>query len=243
MTNLTLPFEFPVAPADILRRRAMILAELLAQDEAFCRIPVQSISALTPARMLRLYDNAFFSGALQRSYDELKVSLSSRLISAAGKFMYTRSGILRSRRAEIRMSSDFLFRLTDGPFSLNGLSAATPQEAFLLVFEHELCHVAEYALFASTGHSKRFLALANGLFGHTKAHHSLPTRAQEAAQNGFRVGDSVAFLHEGCMCCGVITYIGKTATVMVRSAAGEYKDALGRRYTKYRVPLNMLRHG
>ena len=39
---------------------------------------------------------------------------------------------------------------------------------------------------------------------------------------------------------GKITYIGKTATVMVPSAGGEYRDRSGRRYEKFRVPLSKL---
>ena len=126
----------------------------------------------------------FFSGFLGRAYGKIDVTLSQRLTSSAGKFMYVRGGASRLSQAEIRMSGDFLFRLNEGPFLLNGLSVATPQEAFLVVFEHELCHAAENALFGSTGHSSRFLSLAHGLFGHNDTRHSLPTRMQEAASEG-----------------------------------------------------------
>ena len=112
------------------------------------------------AQMLDLYDSLFFSGFLGRVYGKINVTLSQRLTSSAGKFMYVRGGASRLSQAEIRMSGDFLFRLSEGPFLLNGLSVATPQEAFLVVFEHELCHAAENALFSSTGHSSRFLCLA-----------------------------------------------------------------------------------
>lgn len=117
-------------------------------------------------------------------------------------------------RAEIRMSGDFLFRLNKGPFLLNGLSVSTAQEAFLVVFEHELCHAAENALFGSTGHSSRFLSLAHGLFGHTDTRHSLPTRQQDAAKGGLFVGARVCFCYQGGILSGVVTYVGKTATVM-----------------------------
>lgn len=40
---------------------------------------------------------------------------------------------------------------------------------------------------------------------------------------------------------GVVTYIGKQATVMVPDARGEYRDRRGQRYTKYRVPLDHLK--
>ena len=237
-----LPFAFPLPPEDIRRRRAAILASLLALDEGFCRIPVISLRTATLEEMLRLYDGRFFSGFLRASFETLRVTLSSRLISAAGKFVYARSSSKRLENAEIRMSSDFLFRLNGGPFLLNGLSVATPQEAFLVVFEHELCHALETALYGSTGHSARFLTLACGLFGHTDVHHALPTRRAEAAEAGLTVGSRVCFSYEGQALAGILSYVGKTATVMVPSPRGLYRDRSGQRYAKYRVPLPLLRH-
>ena len=121
------------------------------------------------------------------------------------------------------MSSDFLFRLKQGPFELNGLTASTAQEAFLIVFEHELCHAAENALYGSTGHSERFLSLAHGLFGHTKTTHDLPTRSSETAEKtGIVVGSRVVFPYEGRSLSGIVSYLGKTARVMVPDPRGTY---------------------
>lgn len=232
-----LPFPLP-APDEILRRRAQILGALLAADEGLCAVPVRSIRHATLQTMLSLYDSLFLGGFLARSYGQLPVTLSTRLTSAAGKFIYTRGST--PVRAEIRMSGDFLFRLTDGPFLLNGLNAATAQEAFLVVFEHELCHAVEFALYGATGHSQRFLALANGLFGHTDTRHSLPTRRSEAAQNGLTVGSRVSFPFENRTLTGIVSYIGKTVTVMVPDAHGGYRDARGKRFAKYRVPVALV---
>ena len=236
----TLPFPFPLAQEEIRRRRAGVLAGLLAMDEGFCALPVTGIRQRTLRAALDSYDRLFLSDFLSSAYVRIDVTLSSRLISSAGKFVYARNPSNRLDKAEIRMSSDFLFRLNDGPFQLNGLTVATPQEAFLVVFEHELCHALETALYGSTGHSRRFLALAGGLFGHTTAHHSLPTRRKEAAQNGLLVGSKVSFPYEGKQLTGLVTYIGKTATVMVPSLRGAYRDRMGRRYTKYRVSPELL---
>lgn len=235
-----LPFAFPLNEHDIRQRSAMILTTLCAADEDFCAIPVSSIRKQTLAQMLRLYDQLFFSGFLCQAYGQIDVTLSQRLTSSAGKFMYMRGGASRLKHAEIRMSGDFLFRLTRGPFLLNGLSVATPQEAFLVVFEHELCHAAENALFGSTGHSSRFLSLAHGLFGHTDTRHSLPTRRQDAAMEGLVVGAKVCFYAQGGVLNGIVTYVGKTATVMVEDRRGAYRDRAGKRYAKYRVPLEHL---
>lgn len=236
----TLPFTFPLPSRQIIRLRAQILTALLGRDEGFAAVPVTSILPGTLDAMLRLYDERFLSGFLHRAYGSLRVTLSTRLTSAAGKFLYARDGARRMESVEIRMSGDFLFRLNEGPFALNGLSMATAQEAFLVVFEHELCHALEIALYGATSHSKRFLALAGGLFGHTAATHSLPTRRAEAAREGLLVGARVCFPYQGRTLTGQVTYIGKTATVMVRDPRGGYRDRQGRRYAKYRVPLAQL---
>ena len=234
------PFAFPLSQEDVMRRRARILTALCAVDDGFARMPASALSPETLQTMLHLYDVGFFGGLLSRAYGELTVTLSSRLTSSAGKFIYSRSPARRMRSAEIRLSSDFLFRLNEGPFLLNGLSVATPQEAFLIVFEHELCHAAETALYGGTGHSSRFLSLANGLFGHTGTRHSLPTRREDAAQNGLTVGSRVRFQSKGETFHGLLTYVGKTATVMVRDPRGPYRDRAGRRYVKYRVAVSLL---
>lgn len=234
------PFTLPLTADEIRRRRAVILTALCAEDDGFCAVPVASVRKQTLLRMLELYDKLFFSGFLGRAYGQIDVTLSQRLTSSAGKFIYMRGGASRMRRAEIRMSGDFLFRLNKGPFLLNGLSVATAQEAFLVVFEHELCHAAENALFGSTGHSSRFLSLAHGLFGHTDTRHSLPTRRQDAAEEGLFVGARACFCYRGGVMSGIVTYVGKTATVMVEDKRGAYRDREGKRYAKYRVPLEHL---
>jgi len=233
-----LSFPFPLDREDILCKRSSILASLLAADEGFRQIPVKSISRKSLQDLLHAYDTTFLCGSLKRM--QIQVTLSSRMTSSAGKFIFIRGAFGRIRQAEIRMSSDYLLRLEYGPFELNGISVATPQEAFLLVFEHELCHALEMMLYGNTGHSGRFLSLANGLFGHTKTRHKLPNRRQEAAKEGLLVGAHTSFSYQGRELRGIITYIGKTATVMVPSAHGEYHDSQGRRYTKYRVPLSRI---
>ena len=82
-----LPFAFPLADDDILRRRATILTALCAADNGFCAVPVQSIRRQTLSQMLNLYDKLFFGGFLSHSYGQIDVTLSQRLLSSAGKFI------------------------------------------------------------------------------------------------------------------------------------------------------------
>lgn len=240
MTTASLPFPFPLKSADIDRRRAQILQALCTQDPDFAQIPVRRLQQRTLDCMLMLYDDIFLSRFLCRALPSLHVTLSFRLTSAAGKFLCTQDTRGKILNAEIRMSGDYLMRLCQGNFHLNGLTAHTPQDAFLIVFEHELCHALETALYGKTGHSKRFLSLANGLFAHTDTRHSLPTRQLEAAQEGLRVGCRVRFPFQDHELHGIISYIGKQATVMVPDSHGAYRDARGKRYEKYRVPLPLL---
>jgi len=234
------PFSFPLDASLINRHRAYILNALCSVDAGFCSLPVSSVKPETLRCMLKLYDTLFFSGVLADKLPALFVSLSSRMTSSAGKFICMRGSFRRIKHAEIRMSSDFLFRLENGPFELNGLSVDTPQEAFLIVFEHELCHAIETLFFGETSHSSRFLSIANGLFGHTATRHRLPTRRQAAFDTGLTIGSRVSFPYQNNSLFGVVTYIGKMATVMVPSHRGDYQDKNGHRYTKYRVPLSKL---
>lgn len=238
MLKKPLPFLFPLNQEVIAQKRAYILGRLISSDEAFSRMPIQGISQQSLNLMRDLYDVLFLGGCLKKL--NVRITLSSRMTSSAGKYIFIRSAFGRIRSPEIRMSSDYLLRLKQGPFELNGLKVDHAQEVFLLVFEHELCHAVEALLYGQTGHSSRFLSLANGLFGHTATRHKLPTRRQEAANDGLHVGMQVNFTYNGREQIGYITYIGKTATVMVSSQQGEYRDQKGRRYTKYRVPLNRL---
>ena len=235
-----LPFLFPASNEDITTRRARILTRLLSMDEGFRTIPVRSVRRSTLIEMLRLYDEIFLGSYIARSYQSLEVTLSTRMTSCAGKFIFKRIGTGIPDTGVIRMSGDFLFRLKKGPFELNGLRADTPQEAFLIVFEHELCHAIEAAIDGKPGHSKRFMSLAGGLFGHTAFRHSLPTQKSEAVDAGFRVGCRVAFPYQGERLVGVISSLGRTASVMIPDRNGAYTDRAGRRYARYSVPYSRL---
>lgn len=105
----------------------------------------------------------------------------------------------------------------------------------MLVFEHELCHAAEWALTGSCdAHQAIFRALSRGLFHHRTCTHSLPTRAQEAAVQGVGVGAHVCFPYCEKNLTGIVSRVGKTASVMVPRAAasGTTKGAAGTTSTR-----------
>lgn len=235
------PFAFPLPPSEIAKKRSQILSELLMTDPGFASIPVHTIRKGTLEILRARVDHLFLNDFLQSAYPAMKVTVSNRMTSAAGKFIHSKRMPRKpDPLAEIRMSGDFLFRLPAGEYRVNGLVTSSPQEAFVVVFEHEAVHAVEYALYGATGHSKRFLHLAGGLFGHTNIHHELPTRAQESAKSGIRPGTAVSFPYQGKSLTGMVQRIGKTATVMVPDSRGHYIDTRGRRYSKFRVSLKYL---
>lgn len=236
------PFSTSNSPAVIQHKRSQILEALIKADPRFGAIPVLSVKYSTLQLMLQYYDAVFLGGILGQRYHSIKVTASSRLLSAAGKFIHPKT-LTAYPDAEIRMSSDFLFRMKEGPFELNGLTVPTPQEAFLVVFEHELCHAVEFAYYGATGHSSRFMYFARGVFGHTKHTHELPTIAAETTQKtGISVGSHVSFPYEGQTLSGIVSYLGKSARVMVPSPRGNYymNNDHSKTYLKYQVPVSLL---
>ena len=53
-------------------------------------------------------------------------------------------------------------------------------------------------------------------------------------------GVRVCFPFKGKTLMGTITYVGKSASVMVEDRHGNYRDSHGKRYAKYHVPLELL---
>ena len=88
MEKKRLPFSLPLDQQTIQKQRAIILGNLLAMDRKFCEIPVKGIATSTLDAMLKLYDELFLAGSLSRM--GISVTLSSRLTSSAGKFLYVR---------------------------------------------------------------------------------------------------------------------------------------------------------
>ena len=234
------PFPCPLPAGDIATRRARVRSALLAEFPQLGDVPVAQLPLRALTSMLALYDEAFFAGLFAARLPQLRVVPSSRMTRCAGKFCVTQEAG-RAPVVEIRMSTDFLFRLQKGPFLVNGISAPDVLDAFLLVFEHELCHAAEWALHGRcTAHQKVFRDLSRGLFLHRTCTHALPTRVQEAEARGLGLGQSVRFEYEGKTLRGVVSRIGKTASVMVPARHGAWHDKRGSRYDKYTVPLSML---
>ena len=238
----SLPFSL-LLPADtICARRADILRRVLAAFPVLRHAPPPELPGEALPFMLRAYDEVFLNGYLgAQRIAPLCIAASVRMTRAAGTCTIRRP-VAGRPQIEIRMGIDFLFRLSEGPFTVNGLCFDTPLEAFLCVLEHELCHALDFLLRGVfERHGPHFKALSKGLFGHTACTHALPTRAQEAAAAGIGVGQWVTFPYEDKMLHGRVSRVGKTASVMVPDRRGGYADVAGQRYSKFTVPLSVVR--
>lgn len=210
---------------------------------------VSTISTDDLNLLFRLYDQIFFDNWFKEVFKgKIKFSLSRRMTKSAGLTLCPKNVDKikpEELTIEIRIGVDFFFHygLVEGSKTVCGVKTYNSLEALQLVFEHELCHVNEFIHFKrSNCKGERFKTIASNFFGHTESYHKLPTNRQIANQRlGLKIGDKVLFNHEGKTLRGIIYNINKRATVMVRNANGFLMDDKGNRYSKYYVPLMMLK--
>jgi hypothetical protein len=234
---------------EIINKRSRISASLMECSKNIKSGTIKKIETEDLEILFSLYDEVFFNYSFKNKFrGEMKFSLSSRLTRSAGKTICPRNiANMKSEDVtiEIKIATDFLFHFSAIKDSTNvcGIPVYNSLEALQLVFEHELCHVIEFINFNESSCSKqRFKIIANNIFGHTKSYHELPTYRQIASERfGVKVGDEVSFLFEGKKLTGTLYNINKRATVMVKDKNGKYADRLGRKYSKYYVPVHLLR--
>jgi hypothetical protein len=201
-----------------------------------------------------LYDEAFFAGQLgqmiREDRAELGFRLSSRMTRAGGTTSLTRErrpfpGRPPRTAYEITVSTVLLFgtfREVDRPVTVGGLVCRDRLEALQRIFEHELLHLAEFlALGRSSCAEANFRSLSWRIFAHEGVRHDLVSPREVAAETfDIRVGNRVAFDHEGVLRVGIVNRITKRATVLVEDARGRpYSD--GKTYATYYVPVGWLR--
>jgi hypothetical protein len=194
-----------------------------------------------------LYDGISFDNQVRPSLGGTPLSfhLSNRMTSRGGKT--ARYGDRQSGRLvkyEITISSALMYetKFEQGERVLvTGVECQTRIEALQRIFEHELIHLIEMALFQdSSCVQPRFQSIAYRMFGHTDHRHDLITpRKRARTQYGIRPGTMVRFDYDGERLVGVVNRITKRATVLVEDPQGApYSD--GKFYQKYYIPLDML---
>jgi len=232
----------------IKAKRAEIAGKLNLISANIKTNEIARIATLDLKLLFDLYDEVFFNGKFKDFYSgELKFSLSPRLTRSAGKTVCPKNiAKIPPEKAvmEIRIGLDFFFKYNEihGVKMVCGIPTRNALEALQLVFEHELCHVLEFANFYTSNCGRqRFRTIAGNLFKHTESYHKLPTQRRITEEKyGFKIGGPVAFTVANKTYRGILYRINKRATVMVRDEGGAYTDKQGNRYTKYYVPVKLL---
>ncbi len=205
--------------------------------------------------LLNEYDALYFAGGLSELFRAIgafpiSLRLSRRMTRRGGstKFQHTinstEQSAVSTRRIEIAIAVDLLFDQFDSgdrDVEVNGLGCSDRLDALQRIFEHELIHALEFAIWGSSSCKKgRFQKMAGHIFGHIEFTHRMITRNERAhTELSIRPGSLVAFSYRGSRFEGLVNRINKRATVLVRSDLGEpYGD--GNRYAKYYVPLGEL---
>jgi len=229
-------------------RTAAIHEALLRESRCLDAGNFSEIHTTDLERLYHLYDERFFGSRFTSTLDQdsLRFRLSRRMTRAGGKTTSYGPGDQGARPYyEIAVASSLLFDcFGDGdhrPISVSGLVCQDRLEALQRIFEHELVHLAELLIWASSScSSPRFQSIAAGLFGHTKHRHGLITPVERAVEQfDIEPGDRVRFCFEETWYTGFVNRITRRATVLVEDPAGSrYSD--GNRYAKFYVPVAEL---
>jgi len=225
--------------------RVKIENSLISNSKTIKNNKLEQISTNDLYLLFDLYDKYVFNNFFANNFNEpLNFSLSKKMTRAAGKTIVTsRQG--SSPSYEIRMGINFFFQyyLTDSEKKVSGIITTSPLEAFLIVFEHEICHLIEFYKFGNSSCKKNaFKNMAYKLFKHTDVYHALPTNSNIAGKvYNLHLGDLVEFEYNSKTLQGTISNITKRATVMVKDNKGLYRDNKGYRYAKFYIPLTLLK--
>ncbi len=208
------------------------------------------ISAADLGMLFQVTDELFFGGSITRFVESnfnkpLTFRLSTRMTTAGGTTTMTSLGPARGETEfEIAIATTPLFATykVESRAKVGGVVCHTRLEALQRIMEHEVIHLVELlATDDSNCQAKQFRLWVGDYFGHRESNHQLMTPKDFARkQMGIRCGDEVAFQINGDRYLGFVNRITKRATVLVKDPSGtEYTD--GERYSKFYVPLQMLK--
>ena len=248
-SRLKLVYELQHNQQEINTKREEIAKRLQQSSLNITESKINRISSKDLQILFELYDQLFLCNWFKNNYmGKMKFSLSKRMTKSAGLTLCPKNiGRIKEEELtiEIRMGVDLFFKYDalEGLKEACGVKTDSSLTALQVVFEHELCHAIEFiCLHRSSCKGKHFKALASNIFGHSQSYHCLPTQREIAKEKlGLSIGDIVSFQMEGKTLTGIINNINKRATVMVRDNKGDYKDSKGHRYSKYYVPLTLLK--
>lgn len=232
--------------ADILTRREEIGTRLLGSSAHLISADIRRIAPSDLELMYQLYDQIFFDNWLRQNFaGKLQFSISRQMTKSAGKTICSKNNPPDARVIEIRISLPIIanYGAVEGLDLVGGVKCYSRLDALQLIFEHELVHVLEFVLFGNSScKQNRYQNIAANLFGHQSSYHQLPTHREITRRElGLEPGTEVTFQYDGASMRGIIQSIRKRAAVMVVDSKGPYHDRYGKRYSKYLVPLQLLR--
>lgn len=229
---------------DIKKKTKKIYGQILSESKNFDQGDFGAIGIDDLRRLFELYDLYFFDKFLSKNYKgKIFFGLSQRMTKSGGRTEYMRqSGTYR-----ISLSTTLIFQTFDDvkrEVVVSGIVCQDRIEATMRVLEHEIIHLLEFVLYDSSSCLKpQFKRLSLNIFGHKGVTHQLVTQTERARKKyNLKVGDQVSFEYDGKTHQGIIHRITKRATVMVRDRDGDYCDSQKRRYSKYYIPLDFLKH-
>lgn len=234
---------------EIDNKRAQV-SQLLLHRSSHVKSPdITTIGNRDLRLLFEIYDEVFFGNWFKECFPgTLSFSFSRRMTKSAGKTYYPRNADPArpgDLMIEVKISIELIFAYgaIDKANQVGGIPTQSSLEALQVVFEHELIHVIEFIHFQNSSCKQtRFKSLVFNLFGHMESYHCLPTRQEIAREKlGLTVGERVVFPLEGKMMEGQLHAIHKRGVVMVPDNKGAYADKQGQRYTKYYVPLQILK--
>lgn len=233
--------------AEIKKQREHIGMLLMDRSSSISSTDLGKISVADLKMLYELYEQIFFKGWIKQHWKgKLQFAISRQMTKTAGKTVcFKKSADNCDLALEVRISLPIIanYGTIEGHDLVGGIKSGSRLEALQLIFEHELVHVVEFICFGSSNcKGKRFQALAENLFGHHNNYHQLPTNNEIVRHRlGLAPGVWVEFDYQGAVLKGIISHIRKRAGVMVEDKNGAYQDRQGKRYSKYLVPLQLLR--
>ena len=222
----------------------------IRNSENFTGPQFQKISCADLGMLFQITDEEIFDGLLgqlceKSSCKPLSFRLSTRMTTCGGMTTMQREnrrGALPEFEIAIATSPLFDTFKVDSAAKVGGLVCHDRLQALQRIMEHEMLHLAELLLFSDSNcNGNQFRNYAKRHFGHTESNHRLLTPRDVARKKlGISPGDAVVFKLGGRSVRGVVNRITKRATVLVTDPKGtKYSD--GKRYSKFYVPLNLLR--
>ena len=225
MDDFLIPIKYPVELEynnEMIKKKRENIRQNLDLDNDLIDLHINHLETL-----FKLYDAEFFKGQLSNQINKkngtLTFELSNRMKTSAGKCIVSNNNFI------IRIAKKVLLDSFNNQYqpSVNGINCHNRIEALLLVFEHELIHLAIYSMNLRlpktpiySSHGSFFKQLAFAYFQHTKTKHNLQGLSSLPPLNksDFTLNQSVSFVFKKQTLTGIITKLNpKRAAISTSS--------------------------